>query len=87
MSEKQAATGVGWDEFTVPKPTRMPAHMMVTLPAHMMATITKPSEWTAHVCGGWYTFTPPKGQEPNAFHRLMQRLAFGVVWKRRADKP
>lgn len=28
----------------------------------------------------WY---PPKGEEPNAFHRFMQRLCFGVKWKRK----
>lgn len=49
-----------------------------------MQTITLPrsGKWTAHMFGGYVQFTPNEGQEPNAFHRLMQRLAFGVVWKR-----
>lgn len=28
-------------------------------------------------------FVPYKDCEPNWFHRLMQRLAFGVIWKKR----
>jgi hypothetical protein len=43
-----------------------------------------PGKWTAYMFDGYVQFTPPKGQEPNAFHRLMQRLAFGVVWKQNA---
>lgn len=27
-------------------------------------------------------WTPPKGEEPNTFHRFMQRLCFGVKWRR-----
>lgn len=78
MSDDKAPKGVGWDEFAAPKDT-WAAERFVTIkqPA--------PSDWTAHLCGGTCQFTPCKGQEPNAFHRMMQRLAFGVVWKRRAQ--
>lgn len=30
-------------------------------------------------------FIPYKGDEPNWFHRLMQKLLLGVVWKKRTE--
>ena len=33
-------------------------------------------------CGKALVLRPPKGQIPNAFWRLMQRLAFGNRWLR-----
>lgn len=39
------------------------------------------SSWQCHCAG--ITYIPPKGAEPNAFHRFMQRLAFGFRWERR----
>jgi hypothetical protein len=38
------------------------------------------SDWTARVAE--IRFTPRKGYEPNAFHRLMQRLILGIRWER-----
>lgn len=44
----------------------------------------KPSQWRAILVGdkkGYgVEFRPQTGQEPNAFHRFMQRLCFGVRW-------
>lgn len=43
------------------------------------------SAWRCELFGGgvngivWY---PLKGQEPNRFHRFMQRLCFGCRWVR-----
>lgn len=37
-------------------------------------------DWQAKING--LTYRPYKHQEPNAFHRLMQRLCFGVKWER-----
>lgn len=37
-------------------------------------------DWQAKING--LTYRPYKYQEPNAFHRLMQRLCFGVKWER-----
>lgn len=36
------------------------------------------SEWSVKSNGIMYR--PNKGDEPNAFHRFMQRLAFGFKW-------
>lgn len=41
----------------------------------------EPSEWQATLLPG-LKVRPNKGCEPNAFHRFMQRLAFGIVWTR-----
>lgn len=38
------------------------------------------SGWTAHL--GSLHYTPLAGKEPNAFHRLMQRLVLGIRWER-----
>lgn len=43
------------------------------------------SDWTAHVADT--QFTPRKGHEPSAFHRLMQRLVLGIRWERTASIP
>ncbi len=43
------------------------------------------SGWTAHL--GSRQHTPLAGQEPNAFHRLMQRLVLGIRWERTASIP
>ena len=41
------------------------------------------SEWSASLLGNRsYIFRPCEGDEPNRFHRFMQRLCFGIVWKR-----
>lgn len=44
--------------------------------------IPEASDFEARIAG--ITYRPEKGQEPNAFHRLMLRIFFGIVWKRRA---
>jgi len=36
------------------------------------------ADWYAVICGVQYH--PEKGNVPNAFHRFMQKLAFGVKW-------
>lgn len=43
-------------------------------------TVQERSEWTMHVAD--IQFTPRKGYEPNAFHRIMQRLILGIRWER-----
>jgi hypothetical protein len=46
-------------------------------------TIPEPSGWVAYlVPGGAAQFRPTKGNVPNAFHRFMQRLCFGIRWYR-----
>ncbi len=40
------------------------------------------SDWECRLTGDTL-YTPRKGEEPNWFHRLMQRLAFGFVWRKR----
>lgn len=47
--------------------------------------LPEPSDWECHLFGGlvWH---PLKGQEPNAFWRLMQYLCFGNRWVKRSDK-
>lgn len=47
-------------------------------------TMQERSEWTMHVAD--IQFTPRKGYEPNAFHRLMQRLILGIRWERNATR-
>jgi len=44
------------------------------------------SDWTA--CIGNVRYTPIAGQEPNTFHRFMQRWMLGIRWERtnRADE-
>lgn len=43
------------------------------------------SDWSAHM--GGVTYRPLEGNEPNAFHRLMQRLVLGIRWERTARIP
>lgn len=38
------------------------------------------SDWTAKLGSQYHT--PLAGEEPNAFHRLMQRLVLGIRWER-----
>jgi hypothetical protein len=45
-----------------------------------MMKLPEKSDWQAVICG--VTYKPYKGQEPNRFHRWMQRLAFGIKWER-----
>jgi hypothetical protein len=40
----------------------------------------KQSDWQCQVAG--VTYTPFEGQEPNTFHRLMQRLILGFRWSK-----
>lgn len=46
----------------------------------------EPSDWQCHLFG-WphghgLSYRPIKGDEPNWFHRLMQRLILGHVWEK-----
>lgn len=47
------------------------------------------SEWSCRLfdkVGNVIVWTPDKGEEPNFFHRWMQRLCFGFKWtKEKAD--
>ena len=43
--------------------------------------IPTPSDWQCELVAGT-TFRPQKGQEPCAFHRLMQRLILGFKWRK-----
>lgn len=46
--------------------------------------VPEKSDWQAHIFGnGDLVFVPTKGSEPNRFHRFMQKLCFGIVWKRK----
>ena len=49
--------------------------------------IPEQSQWQARLLGGSspVVYIPAKGSEPNAFHRFMQRLCFGVVWEKRNE--
>lgn len=49
-------------------------------PDMAVLSVPKVSKWEARLFDGYVRFRPQEGHEPNAFHRLMQRLAFGVVW-------
>lgn len=40
----------------------------------------KMSDWQARING--VTFRPFQYQEPNMFHRFMQRICFGIKWER-----
>lgn len=50
--------------------------------------IPEPSEWQCRLLGGAQPvlFIPAKGDEPNAFHRFMQRLCFGIIWEKRHER-
>lgn len=39
------------------------------------------SEWQMHVSD--ITYNPPKGKEPNWFHRKMQELILGFKWRKK----
>jgi hypothetical protein len=47
----------------------------------------KASPWRCYLFGSdrGVIFHPSKGQEPNAFHRLMQRLILGFRWEKAND--
>jgi hypothetical protein len=49
-------------------------------------TIIQPSplsDWKCEISSpNGLVFRPVRGAEPNAFHRLMQRLCFGFKWVR-----
>lgn len=53
------------------------------LPLVDMRTFSVPerSDWECDIVSG-FTLRPDRGDEPNAFHRLMQRLAFGFRWRK-----
>jgi hypothetical protein len=48
------------------------------------------SEWVCYPFGKQESYNvmyrPVKGQEPNAFHRLMQKLFFGIHWEKRQNE-
>ena len=39
------------------------------------------SDYSAHM--GEFEYIPPKGLEPNWFHRKMQYLVLGISWRKR----
>jgi hypothetical protein len=41
--------------------------------------------WRCHLIPG-VVYQLAEGKQPNAFHRLMQRLCFGVRWERIKEK-
>jgi hypothetical protein len=50
--------------------------------AHAFSIVKpEPSEWVCRITRD-LTLHPNKGNEPNWFHRWMQRLAFGFKWER-----
>lgn len=49
-------------------------------------SIPEPSGWVADLTpGGSVQYRAPKGNVPNAFHRFMQRLCFGIHWYRASE--
>jgi len=38
-------------------------------------------KWKCQLTKGTYYFVE-EGKQPNAFHRFMQKLCFGVIWRR-----
>lgn len=50
-----------------------------------LINVPEPSDWECHLLGdeGGIVYYPVKNSEPCWFHRWMQRLAFGVVWKKK----
>ena len=58
--------------------------LLVGVPIEEKASFfPEPSEWECHLFGSGangIVLTPNKGEEPNAFWRLMQYLAFGNRW-------
>ena len=54
------------------------------LPKDGMVFIQEYSEWTVELfgMGSGFVLRPLKGDPPCWFHRVMQRLCFGNVWKK-----
>jgi hypothetical protein len=55
-----------------------------------VTSIPKRSDWQCYLFGdadrpgpGAIVFTPIEGNEPNWFHRKMQRLCFGIQWRKK----
>lgn len=46
------------------------------------APTRKQSPWQCLLVGRSLVLRPFAGDEPNGFHRVMQRLAFGFKWER-----
>jgi hypothetical protein len=44
-------------------------------------SIPKYSKWKVKIAGS-LVLVPLEGKEPNAFHRLMQRLILGFKWEK-----
>ena len=42
--------------------------------------------WKCGTAPNWF-WMREKGQQPNAFHRLMQRIFFGFKWERIKEQP
>ena len=53
----------------------------VQFPDTVFITEPEMSDYSAHV--GEFQYTPPKGLEPNWFHRKMQYLVLGIWWEKR----
>ena len=50
-------------------------------PSLLLAKSLEASDWECELCG--VHFTPFVGDVPNIFHRWMQRLFFGCVWRKK----
>jgi hypothetical protein len=50
-------------------------------PNQMKILLPEYSEWQVELMQGT-VLRPLKGREPNAFHRFMQSICFGFVWRK-----
>lgn len=56
-------------------------------PLFTMPDLPVPGDWECEIGGPHcLTLRPPKGHEPNAFHRLMQSLVLGFRWSKREGR-
>lgn len=90
MSEdKNDPSVLAWGTGTVPPTT---GYVGTEVPPATLRAPSPPSDWNIYLIGSpadvstSVTFRPRKGAEPNAFHRLMQRLILGFRWVKEPEK-
>lgn len=85
MSEekKEDPSVLAWGTGTLPPTT---GYVGTEVPVAEVKEPQPSSDWNVYLLGSptdlsaSVTFRPRKGSEPNAFHRLMQRLILGLRW-------
>jgi hypothetical protein len=66
-----------------------PSFHSAAIPSSAIFKPPPSSDWEATLIagGGWsYVLRPARGSEPNAFHRFMQRLCFGIKWRKHVSQ-